>query len=82
MFVNLLSKVLETTILIEVILSFIPSVGAGGFYNIIKSFNYPILEPFRRLQQNLFGMSTIDFSPIFAILFIGFARKIIFTLFL
>ncbi|MGL5085725.1 MAG: YggT family protein [Clostridium sp.] len=73
---------METTILFEVILSFIPSTGKGGVYNIIKSFNYPILESFRRLQQNLFGMSTIDFSPILAIICIGFVRKVILSLFL
>lgn len=79
-FVQLLSRLLETTILAEVILSYIPSFGNSSLSKILRSFNFPILEPFRRLQQNLLGMSMIDFSPIIAILVIGFIRKIIFTL--
>lgn len=79
-FVQLLSRLLETTILVEVILSYIPSLRDNSFSHVLKSLNYPILEPFRRLQQNLFGMSMLDFSPILAILFIGFVRKLIFMM--
>lgn len=46
----------------------------------LKSFNFPVIEPFRRLQQNLFGLNGIDFSPILAIIFIGFIRKIVFMM--
>ncbi|MBU3102876.1 YggT family protein [Clostridium gasigenes] len=72
----------ETTILVEIILSYIPSVRDKSLFQLLKSFNFPILEPFRRLQQNLFGMNRIDFSPILAILFIGFIRKFIFKMLL
>lgn len=76
-FVQLLSRLLETTILAEVILSYLPSFRDSSLSQILRSFNFPILEPFRRLQQNLLGMSMIDFSPIIAILVIGFIRKVI-----
>lgn len=79
-FVQLLSRLLETTILVEVILSYIPSLRESSLAILLKSFNFPILEPLRRLQQNLFGMSMVDFSPILAIVIIGFIRKIIVTL--
>lgn len=79
-FVQLLSRLLETTILVEVILSYIPSLKESSLAVLLKSFNFPILEPLRRLQQNLFGMSMVDFSPILAIVIIGFIRKIIVTL--
>lgn len=79
-FIQLLSRLLETTILAEVILSYIPSFKDSSLSKVLRSFNFPILEPFRRLQQNLLGMSMIDFSPIIAILVIGLIRKIIFTM--
>lgn len=79
-FIQLLSRLLETTILAEVILSYIPSFKDSSLSKVLRSFNFPVLEPFRRLQQNLLGMSMIDFSPIIAILVIGLIRKIIFTM--
>lgn len=79
-FIQLLTRLLETTILVEVILSFIPNLREGSFSQVLKSFNYPILEPFRRLQQNIFGMSMIDFSPILAIMFIGFVGNLIISM--
>lgn len=76
-FIQLLTRLLETTILVEVILSYIPSLKESSLAVLLKSFNLPILEPLRRIQQNLFGMSMIDFSPIFAIVIIGIIRKLI-----
>lgn len=77
---QLLSRLLETTILVEVILSYIPTLRESSLALVLKSFNFPVIEPFRRLQQNLFGMNSIDFSPILAIIFIGFIRKIVFMM--
>jgi len=79
-FVELLSRLLETTILVEVILSYIPSLKDSSLAVLLKSFNFPVLEPFRRIQQNLFGMSMVDFSPILAIVVIGVIRKLIVTM--
>lgn len=76
-FIQLLSNLLEVTILTEVILSYIPRVKEKSVAIIIRSFNFPILEPFRRLQQNIFGMNMVDFSPIFAIIVIRIVRKFI-----
>ncbi|MDU1313214.1 YggT family protein [Clostridium septicum] len=77
--VNLLVRLLEFTILAEVLLSWIPGMRENKIYELIVTFNNPIIEPFRRIQQNIFSNSMIDFSPMFALIFINILRSIIFT---
>lgn len=74
---TLLFNLLEISILAEVILSYIPSVKEGNFYRVLVSFNYPILEPLRKLQGKLFANMMIDFAPLLAIVFLNFARGIL-----
>ena len=66
-FLYLLFSVLNITILAEVILSYIPSITESNFYRILISLNYPILEPFRRIQEKFFGNMMIDFAHLMAI---------------
>lgn len=66
---TLIVKLLEITILAEVIGSYIPSFRENNIYNMIVAFNNPILQPFRMLQEKFMpGGMMLDFSPIFAIL--------------
>ncbi|WP_350481884.1 YggT family protein [Clostridium chauvoei] len=80
--VNLLVRLLEFTILAEVLLTLIPSFRESAIYKLIETFNNPVLEPCRRLQQRIFENSMIDFSPIIAIIFINILRNIIFMVML
>jgi YggT family protein len=73
----LLFTVLDISILAEILTSYFPSLRQGNIYKILVSFNYPILEPFRRLQEKFFGNMMIDFSPILAIIFLNFLRRIL-----
>jgi len=45
-----------------------------AFYNLIVSFNYPILKPFRVLQIKLFKNNVIDFAPLFSIMLLSYIR--------
>lgn len=72
-------KLLEITILAEVIFSYIPSMRENPIFNTIEAFNYPVLQPFRILQQKVmpnFGM--IDISPILAILVLNMLTMILY----
>ena len=71
-FLYLLFSLLDISILAEVILYYIPSIKESSFYRVLVSFNYPILEPFRRLQERFFGNMMIDFAPLLAIIVINF----------
>ncbi|NEZ46365.1 YggT family protein [Clostridium niameyense] len=78
---NLLFKLLEVAILIDVFISWIPmSYGKyNGFISFIRAFTKPFMEPFRKLQNRIFPNFMIDFSPIFALLLIDILRRIVYT---
>ncbi|MCF0149242.1 MAG: YggT family protein [Clostridium sp.] len=72
--IRLLTIVLEVTILSEVILSLFPRLKESVIYNIITSFNYPVLKPFKTIQSKIFKNNIIDFSPLFAIMMLSYIR--------
>lgn len=73
----MLFTVLYITILAEILISYFPKVREGNIYKVIVSFNYPVLEPFRRLQAKFFGNMMIDFSPILAIICLNFLKRLL-----
>ena len=74
---TLLFNLLEISILAEVLLSYVSSIKESSFYKVLVSFNYPILQPFRKLQEKLFTNMMIDFAPLLAIVFLNFVRGIL-----
>jgi YggT family protein len=62
----------QTIIIINIILSWFPSVRDTGFGRFIYAISEPYLEPFRRIIPT-FGM--FDFSPIVAIIALQFAQR-------
>ncbi|MBE6054145.1 MAG: hypothetical protein E7212_09575 [Clostridium sartagoforme] len=66
--------VLEVTIILEVIISIVPSMRKSTLFNIIVAFNYPILLPFKMLQNKIFKNNIIDFSPLFAMMILSYIR--------
>lgn len=62
------------SILAEVLMSFFPKGRESSIYKVLLSFNYPILEPFRRIQSKFFSNMMIDFSPILAFTFLNILR--------
>ncbi|WP_394855048.1 YggT family protein [Clostridium lamae] len=62
------------TILLEVIISVFPTMKGNVFFNAITSFNYPILKPFKILQNKIFKNNILDFSPLFAVMILSYIR--------
>ena len=66
---------LELAILIECISSWIPQMRYSSFMEMIYKITDPIMQPFRMLQDRLIPGLPIDFSPVIAIMAIGFIRN-------
>ncbi|EHI99591.1 protein of unknown function YGGT [Clostridium sp. DL-VIII] len=77
MVLNLLFNLLELAIFIECIASWIPQIQGNRFVNLIHNFIYPILDPFRKLQDRFIPGLPVDFSPIFAFLVLNLLRGLI-----
>ncbi|MGJ0842284.1 YggT family protein [Clostridium tertium] len=57
-------------------MSILPSIKQSAFYDLVASFNSPILKPFRFLQDKILRNSMIDFSPLFAIMLLSYIRML------
>lgn len=76
-FINTICNILELAILLECIMSWIPQARNNQFMNIISSFTYPILEPFRRLQDRFSQGLPVDLSPILALFAIDIIKRLV-----
>ena len=71
-------NILEFTILIECILSWIPSMRNSATCNFVSKINQPFLTPVRKLLGNYMGMSAgVDFSPYLLFLIITLVRRLL-----
>ncbi len=80
--INIMVEVIIMAITIDVILSWVYT-GNNIFIRIIHAITEPVLKPFRNLINNsaLGGPGLrLDFSPVLAVLALGFIRKILITL--
>lgn len=75
---SLLFYLLELTIFIECIASWIPQIQNNRFIESVHNFIYPLLDPFRRLQERLIPGLSVDFSPVVVLLIINWIREFIF----
>ncbi|WP_040211916.1 YggT family protein [Clostridium polynesiense] len=80
--IGMLFDVLQYAIIIDVLLSYIPSSNLSGLKSFINSLTSPILMPFQKLQASLFPNMMFDFSPIFAIILLNFLRRLLFSILL
>ena len=77
MVLDMFFNILELAIIIECVASWVPQLQGNKFINLIHNFVYPILDPFRRLQDRLISGMPMDFSPIIALLVINLLRGLI-----
>lgn len=75
---NLLFNLLELAIIIECAASWIPQIQGSKYMKLIHNFIYPVLEPFRRLQDRIIPGLPIDFSPICAFFVLNLLRSFVF----
>lgn len=72
-------NVVEWSILIDVILSFVP-MNNNAFTQIIRTITEPLLIPGRKIQEKILPGLMVDFSPVFALIMIRFLRQIIISI--
>lgn len=72
-----LFNLLELAILLEIIISWVPQLGANKFVNTIHNFIYPMMEPIKALQNRLIPGLPIDFSPIIAIAILNLFERLL-----
>ena len=77
MVLKMLFGLLELAILLECIASWIPEIQGNKFISLIHNFTYPLLEPFRKLQNRFSPGLPMDFSPIIALLVIDLLKRIL-----
>jgi YggT family protein len=77
MVINTLFEVLELAILLECIASWIPEIQGNKFISLIHNFTYPLLDPFRRLQDKFSPGLPMDFSPIIALFVIDILKRLL-----
>lgn len=80
MVLSKLFNLLELAILLECVASWIPQIQGNKFISIIHNFTYPILEPFRKLQNRFSPGLPMDFSPIIALFVINLFKRLLFGL--
>jgi YggT family protein len=74
---NTLFGLLELAILLECIASWIPEIQGNKFISLIHNFTYPLLDPFRRLQDKFSPGLPMDFSPIIALFVIDLLKRLL-----
>jgi YggT family protein len=75
--VNLLFRLLEYAIFIDVILSWVYRGKGNVLIDILHIFTDPFMVPARKLQQRFTSMSMLDFSPIIAYFILTVLRNVI-----
>ena len=73
--IHFIFDLIQLSIIVRVILSWIPHNPSGDFVKILYQFTELILKPIRdNIPVNSIG---VDFSPIIAFVLLGFIKKII-----
>ena len=75
---SLFFRFLEFMVVIECLMSWIPPIQNTKFYYLVTKFNYPFLEPIRRVLRRLMpGGFMIDFSPIILFALIVMVQRLL-----
>jgi YggT family protein len=75
---NMLFRLLELTIFVECIASWVPQFQGNKFIMLVHDFINPILEPLRRLQDKIIPGLPMDFSPIIALVLLNILKNLVF----
>ena len=75
--INVFLSLLDYSVIIECVCSWIPEIQNTAFYSFIYRINSPFLNPIRRLTQKYFKNLPIDISPLVLIVIIGLIRRVL-----
>ncbi|AYF54968.1 YggT family protein [Clostridium botulinum] len=76
---DILFQVLEISILIDVILSWVP-IQENTFTRLIHTIAEPFFYPGRIIQEKFMPGLAIDFSPVLALIILAILKRIVFSL--
>ncbi len=75
--INIALSVIEYSVIIECVCSFLPQVSQTRFYEVISKFNAPFLNPLRRAADKIITGLPVDISPLLLVVIIGIIRRFI-----
>ncbi len=74
-------RFLEFMVVIECLLSWIPPIQGTKFCYLVRKFNYPFLEPIRRMLRRMTtGGMMLDISPMILFVLIMLAERLLFMI--
>ncbi len=74
---NVALSVLQYSVIIECLASWIPGVSQYRVFEIIRKINAPFLDPIRKLLMNMTSGMPLDLSPVILFMIIGLVRKLL-----
>lgn len=75
--INVVLSVIEYSVIIECVCSWLPQFTGTKFYEAISKFNSPFLNPLRKVQGKLIPDLPVDLSPVALVVISGIIRRII-----
>ncbi len=75
--VNIALSLIEYSVIIECVCSYLPQLTESRFYAAISKFNAPFLNPLRRLANKIAPGLPVDISPILLVIIAGIIRRLI-----
>ena len=70
-------SILQYSVIIECLASWIPGVSQYRIFELIKRINAPFLDPIRKLMMNMTSGMPLDLSPVILFMIIGFVRRLL-----
>ncbi len=77
---NIALSILQYSVIIECIASWIPGLSGSGFIAAVSKINAPFLDPIRKAVQKIAYGLPVDFSPIILFMLIGFVRRLLWAI--
>lgn len=75
--INIILSLIEYSVIIECVCSFIPQLAQSSFYAALTSINAPLLKPFRRLLSKAAPSLPVDLSPVLLFAVIEIVRRLL-----
>ena len=74
---NIALSILQYSVIIECLASWIPGVSQYRVFEFIRKVNAPFLDPIRKLLMNMTSGMPLDLSPVILFMIIGLVRKLL-----
>ena len=75
--INIALSLLEYSVIIECVCSYLPQLCESRFYMAISKLNAPFLNPLRKLLNRISPGLPVDISPLLLVIIAGIIRRLI-----